>query len=337
MMTTAELEQFLLRLDLSAIKAATLLGVTPRTVQRWLDGEEIPGPAEQAVRAWIKLHDRDIPWQPDSQSLNNNDEQQIKGHLRHAVDMAALVSRVEARGGPRMPWQVDYSRGRAVLGHIEVSFYKLLNGGFSLSSYRRGDDVAPDLQRDAELIDDAAYYIAQSRKKEPEFGPVTLVWWDKSPKSTNGIPAQGEIKKFASNEAAIKQACKCMGSRGFYAPIITTKNNEVIFDIQALQWECQRRSSAPTAIAALAKNVRKTSSTFVNRSPRMLTPIATAQHAMRIGMLADKLDALADKARDGVADYQQFEAVLSELHDLGKFPETELVSAVAKALVLGKR
>jgi len=116
-MTATEPEQYLLRLDLSPADAAKLLGVkTPRTVQRWLDGEEIPGPAEQAIRAWIKLHDLRIPWKPDSRSINASDEEQISAHLRHAVETAALIARVEARGGPRIPWEVDYSRGLAVFG-----------------------------------------------------------------------------------------------------------------------------------------------------------------------------------------------------------------------------
>ena len=92
-MTTTELEQYLLRLDLTAADAARFLGVTPRTMQRWLDGEEIPGPAEQALRAWIKLHDLGIPWKPDSRSIDDNDEKQISAHLRHAVDLAALSRR----------------------------------------------------------------------------------------------------------------------------------------------------------------------------------------------------------------------------------------------------
>ena len=48
MMTRIELEQSLLRLGLSQTEGAQLLGVAPRTLRRWLEGEEIPGPAEQA-------------------------------------------------------------------------------------------------------------------------------------------------------------------------------------------------------------------------------------------------------------------------------------------------
>jgi hypothetical protein len=327
-MTKTELEQYLLRLDLTAIDAAQLLGITPRTMQRWLDGEEIPGPAEQAVRAWIKLHDLGIPWKPDSRSLNTNDEQQINAHRQHAIEQAALIAHVEARGGPRTVWQVDHSRGRAVLGKIEVSFYKLLNGGFSLAHYTRRD-MAPDPHRDAELIQDAAYYIALSRRKDPDFGPVILVWSDVSQKN-GGRAAKLETKKFLSNEAAIKFACKHRGARDFVDPFITTQSpSDVIFDKYELQQECESRTNAPGALAALAKYIRKHSSLFAINGPAMLTPIARANHEKHIESLADNFDALAGKAREGLADYQQFNAA-------GFFPDRDLVSAAAKALVREK-
>jgi hypothetical protein len=335
--TRVELEQYLLRLDLSVAEAAKLLGVkTPRTVQRWLDGEEIPGPAEQAICAWIKLHDLGIPWKPDSRSINANDEQQISAHLRHAVEQAALIAHVEARGGPRTVWEVDHSRGRAVLGKIEVSFYKLLNGGFSLAHYTR-QDMAPDPHRDAELIEDAAYYIALSRRKEPAFGPVTLFWTDISPKN-GGRAAKPETRKFLSNEAAIRYACKHMGARDFVEPFITTQcPSDVIFDKYALQQECETRTKAPGALAALADYVRKNSSFFVTGGTAMLTPIARASREKHIEALADKINALAGKAREGSADYQQFNAVLGELHVAGSFPDRDLVSAAAKALVHSRK
>jgi hypothetical protein len=338
--TKIELEQYLLRLELSPSEAAQLLGVkTPRTVQRWLDAaddEEIPGPVEQAILAWIKLHDLGIPWKPDSRSIDTNDEQQIGAHRLHAVDLAALIARVQARGGPRTVWEVDHSRGRAVLGKIEVTFYKLLNGGFSLAHYTRRDTV-PDPQRDRELIEDAAYYISLSRRKKPDFGPVTLIWTDISPKSGSRT-AKLETKEFDSNEAAIKYACRHMGSREFVDAFISTEiSKDVIFDKFELQQECETRAKAPGALTALAKYVREHSAFFGTRGPNMLTPIARANHQNHIESLADKIDALADEARKGLGDYQQFSGVLGELHAANFFPDRELVSAAVKALVREKR
>jgi hypothetical protein len=333
--TKIELEQYLLRLELTPIDAAQLIGVTPRTMQRWLDGEEIPGPAEQALRAWIKLHDLGIPWKPDSRSINENNEKQISAHLRLAVDLAALLARVEKRGGPRTVWQVDHSRGRAASGKIEVSFYKLQNGGFSLANYTRRD-MAPDLQRDRELVDDAAYYIALSRRKEPEYGPVILNWTAVSPKS-GGRSAKPEAKRFSTNEAALKFACKHIGAPNFVDSFITTPTpSDILFDKHELRQECETRSAAPRTLAAVADYARKNASFFVTNGPAMLTPIARVNHEKHIASIADKVDALASKAREGLADYQQFNVLLGEFHAAGYFPDRDLVSAAIKALAREK-
>ena len=331
-MTKIELEQYLMRLDLSAPSAAQLLGVTPRTVQRWLDGDEIAGPAEQAILAWIKLHDIGIPWRPDSRSLANDDQKAIAAHRRHAVDLAALIRRVEARGGPRMPWTVDHSRNRAVCGKIELSFYDLQNGAFSLANYTRRD-MPPDLSRDAELIDDAAYSIAKSFMKK--LGPATLAWTDASPKSGSGRPAKAEAKKFSSSEAALEFACKHMEANDFYEPFIfsTENSNLIVFDKHQLRQECERRRSAPVALAAVADYTRNHSSCFVTSGPVMLTPAVRAAHERHIEVLADEMDALAEKAGNGSANYQQFNALLGKLHAANFFPDGDLVSAAMRSLI----
>jgi hypothetical protein len=86
----------------------------------------------------------------------------------------------------------------------------------------------------------------------------------------------------------------------------------------------------------LAEGVRKGASFFVTNGPTMLTPIARANHEKQIESLADEIDAFADKAREGSADYQEFNAILGRLHAAGLFPDGKLVSASAKALVREK-
>src|SRR5437588_7266986 len=113
MMIEPELRQVLVRLDLTQNEAAQLLGVAPRTVRRWLEGEDIPGPAEQALRAWIRLHERNLPWRPDEESIVEDDQDQIARHRAHMINLNAMLSRVEDRGGPRVPWAVDRARQTA--------------------------------------------------------------------------------------------------------------------------------------------------------------------------------------------------------------------------------
>jgi hypothetical protein len=164
-MTSVELKEHFAFLNLTQTDAAQLLSVAPRTVRRWLEGEDVPGPVEQAFRAWRRLQERGLAWRPDSVTVFQDDKQQIALLREHAKEIDAILAKVEARGGPRLPWTVDRERCRAVLGPMEVSFYRLPNGGFSASYYRRTDG-SPDVRRDRELIEDAIFCFAEAVKKE---------------------------------------------------------------------------------------------------------------------------------------------------------------------------
>ena len=214
---------------------------------------------------------------------------------------------------------------------MEVSFYKLRNGGFSLGTYTRKDGD-PDVGRDREIIEDAAYCIAQAlKKKNLDFGPVRLFVHDGPAK---GRVASQRSEKFSTSQDAIRRACKAIGSPGFYDPFITTESpTELLWDQQELRKECEQRAKAPPALAALANYVRTNSAVFVRNGPQLLGPAETTQRRQRIEALADKLDELAAKARDGLIKYPDFEAVLGALHVAGFFPSGELVSEVAHAFV----
>src|SRR5258708_17574993 len=151
MMSEMEVLEHFQALRLNQAEAAQLLGVSARTVRRWCDGEEVSGPAEAALRAWRKLSDRHLAWRPDSVSLIENHPGRIAAHLEHAVGLQSVLERVEARNGPRLFWDVNIPESTATLGHAQVSFYKLQNGGFSVSVYTRRDGVRPDVRRDRPL------------------------------------------------------------------------------------------------------------------------------------------------------------------------------------------
>ncbi len=325
-MSPIELEQSLIRLGLSQTEAAQLLGVVPRTFRRWLEGEEIPGPAEQAIRAWLRLHDRRLPWRPDSAAIAGDDQDQIARHREHAISLSDIIARVEARGGPRTPWVVDRQRSRATFGPMEVSFYTLSNGGFSLAIYTRKDG-SPDVERDRELIEDAAYSIA----KEFTSSPVTLVYHDRPWRAG---AAKQTLEDFPSKEAAIQRACALMGSANFHdAFIMAGQPPRPLLNKHELRRECQRRKEGAAALKAVAEYVQLHSSVFVRDGARLLSAEQTAKQKERIEAVAAKINALAIPAEQGTATYDQFESLLGELHKLGFFPETSLVSAVARAFV----
>jgi len=319
MMSRTELEQSFLRLGLTQTEGAQLLGVAPRTLRRWLEGEEIPGPAEQAVRAWLKLHDRKMPWRPDSTSIAADDRDQIGKIREHAINLSDIISRVEARGGPQIPWVVDRPRSRATFGPMEVTFYALPNGSFSPANYTRKDGN-PDVKRDWSLIEDAIYSIAK------EFtGEVTLVWGDRPWRS--GVVSQKQ-ETLPSKEAAIQRACAAMGAADFHDAFIMA-GNQPLLDKNELRRECQRRKDRGAALKAVAAYVLQHSNAFATDGPRMLSPEQRQQQKQRIEAAAKKIGELAIPAERGEVNYGQFETLLGELHRLGFFPETSLVSAVA--------
>lgn len=157
-MTAVELRDCLARLGLTQTEAAQLLEVDPRTVRRWADdkGGDIPGPTEHALRAWLELHRRGLPWRPGDENAEH-----IARHRQHAIELYELLLRVEKRGGPSEAWNVDLEKCQATLGPMRVSFYKLSNGGFSLSFYRHSGGRS-DVVRDRAFIEDAAACIAKA-------------------------------------------------------------------------------------------------------------------------------------------------------------------------------
>lgn len=101
---------------------------------------------------------------------------------------------------------------------------------------------------------------------------------------------------------------------------------------------CQVRQDVICRIRALslrtvADDVKRTSHFFARFGQRMLQPDETVVHQHKIEALADEITALAIAVEQGEGSYQQFEAILTQLHGLGKFPDNADVSMVANAFV----
>lgn len=255
-MTAQELASHLSTLQLSHAEAAQLLSISSRTLRRWLEGDDIPGPAEAAIRAWRKLQKYHLPWKPDSVSIFQDDQEQIRLIRTYDQELAAMLERVNKRGGAKNVWSVSISNGNATFGALRVSFYKLMNGSFSLSTYTR-KDMDPNVTRDMMLIEDAAYCIAK---------------------------AFGEARD--SNKA----------------------------------------------LKAAAQYARNHSSLFVRDGPKLLDQKEVDRRRRLIETQADKIDELADSALAGLAKYDQFEAILEEIHAVGFYFENSLYSDVARTM-----
>jgi hypothetical protein len=157
-MSGAQARAHLALLGLSQVDAAELLSTNSRTVRRWVedDNEAIPGPAEQALRAWAQLHRAGWAWRPDHQLLPGEDRnvQAARRVAAHAV--SDTLERVRRRGGATALWDVDFARQRATLGERQLHFVLLADGGFVPQSYRPGQGAGVPLAGDADLALDAA-------------------------------------------------------------------------------------------------------------------------------------------------------------------------------------
>ncbi|MBI4182649.1 MAG: hypothetical protein HY521_01475 [Proteobacteria bacterium] len=85
------------------------------------------------------------------------------------------------------------------------------------------------------------------------------------------------------------------------------------------------------ALKAVAEYIRRNATFFVTTGPQMLSPEARSRQVQHITALAGKVDMLADAVVLGSVRYQQFEAILGELHEAGFYPENSLVLDVARA------
>src|SRR5712692_3360169 len=98
MMGRFEFVEALRKLRLSPKEAARLLSVDPKTTARWLDRTvEVPGPAEQALRAWMRLEEMRLPWRPWECLIGMSDKEmaeQIRSLREHNLELDAILRRV---------------------------------------------------------------------------------------------------------------------------------------------------------------------------------------------------------------------------------------------------
>jgi hypothetical protein len=103
-----------------------------------------------------------------------------------------------------------------------------------------------------------------------------------------------------------------------------------VMDLHQIRQDVVCRVRA-VALRTLAGDVKRTSHFFARSGRDMLSPDETVAHQHKIEALADEIAALATTAEQGAGSYQQFETILTQLHGLGKFPDSADVSAVAHA------
>ena len=90
------------------------------------------------------------------------------------------------------------------------------------------------------------------------------------------------------------------------------------------------------ALRAVAQYIRAHADNSVWEGARMPSAEEVADRHQMIGLLADRIDALAEDSRMREVAYAEFEVMLAELQQQGFFPDGQLVSAVAFARQRGQ-
>lgn len=182
-MTGTQIREAFEMLGLTQAEAAASLGLSERTLRRYLDEADnvleeatVPGPVFQAIRGWLLLHENGLPWRPGTTALDCRvTPQSMAQHRIYAMDIGASVRRIEEAGGPALPWEVDLVRGRAVLGAMAFTFSLIDRIGFSPQSYARRD-IPGDLKRDWQMLEEGFACVARELKAAGKvaFPPISL-------------------------------------------------------------------------------------------------------------------------------------------------------------------
>jgi hypothetical protein len=100
-------------------------------------------------------------------------------------------------------------------------------------------------------------------------------------------------------------------------------------------WTYRVENPTETSVSALkelAQEIKNHSWAFVRSGQRMLSPPETAAREQRIVALAGKMEELAEKVPQNTVTYVDVDAVLSQLREVGFFPDNLLVNNVARAI-----
>lgn len=90
------------------------------------------------------------------------------------------------------------------------------------------------------------------------------------------------------------------------------------------------------ALQKLAQNVEENVDSFVRSGPRVPTPQEATETATLIKSLADELRSLASTVTRSTVNYTSFDEVIQQLHKLGLYPDSKLVSEVARTFVMSE-
>lgn len=188
------------------------------------------------------------------------------------------------------------------------------------------------------------------KQESPTTGPVTLIYSDAPMFITPGSPrrqAMLQQESFLYNAAALGRVLQLWGRDDFQNPFIVeqpgiAKSGRPLWNaVELARVVSGDDQGAPTpanwqrsSIKAAADYVMAHSDIWVRKGPRVATLAEAKEQKRRIEAVSKKLEKLADVVPQGTVTYQQFEELLSQLHQLGTYPPNAMVSSIAHAFAV---
>lgn len=177
------------------------------------------------------------------------------------------------------------------------------------------------------------------KKEMAEIGPLTLFYADGpmfvDPYRPRGRTATLQQEPFPTNAAALARVQHLWGREGFHGPFIIEKSGTPLWNqVELMRVVDGSDKGAPTlanTIRKVAEYARTNAQFHVRGGPKIPSEKEMQKTKAMIEAVADEMDALAVQVHDGGRGYLNFEALLSQLHDLGFYPTNKLVSDVAHA------
>ena len=175
------------------------------------------------------------------------------------------------------------------------------------------------------------------KKEIADLGPVTLIYADGpmfiDPYGPRRI-AQIKQESFPTNAAALARVKRLWGEPGFDGPFVIEEDRRPLWNrVELMRVVDGNDKGAPTVrntITKVVKYVMANSHIYV-RGKEIASAAKAAERKAAIESIGKKMEKLAARADSDSIEYDAFEALLRQLHELSFFPTNRLVSDVAHA------
>jgi hypothetical protein len=179
------------------------------------------------------------------------------------------------------------------------------------------------------------------KKQTAELGPVTLFYAD-GPMFIDpygprrGRPAALHQEPYPTNAAALARVRILWNDPDFHGPFIIEKSGEPLWNqVELKNVVTGKDQGAPTTrntLAKIAKYIEANAEAYAKDARSRPTPQQIEERNNKVRAIAAALMSLSAASETRTVQYEEFEVLLAQLHELGFFPTNRHVGDVAHAI-----